>query len=414
MKQDSSPTPIYIFGFTSTLLVLIPVIIPYFESFGLTMKEIYELNAFFGLSIAVCEIPSGYVADLWGRKKSLQLGSLITGVCFSTLSWLNSYWDFVIFEVGLGIGFSLISGTDVSLLYDYFKPNNSPEDLERLEEQRAHAFAHLKFLKMAGESFAALITIVCTLSSLSTVMIAQGICGWCMLISTFWIKESVLSEDSISLTTSSYSVLKPRTHKQNWIQIKRILFQNNSLFKLVFINYICWGLATFFSVWVLQKYWQISKISMVHFGWMWAGLNLFVGVVAKNAFWIQKKLGSTLTIGMIGFFVIAGYMGMGLLESLLGVMFSLCFYVSRGLNMVILHESLNRNIDATFRATLNSILSFTFRFIFLVLGPLFGWIIDVYGVHYALTGMGCIFIFFLFVLLIPLMSIFPSQKKSNI
>ena len=82
MKHTSSPTPIYLFGFTSTFLVLIPVVIPYFESFGLTMKEIYELNAFFGLSIALCEIPSGYVADLWGRKKSLQLGSFDSDVCF--------------------------------------------------------------------------------------------------------------------------------------------------------------------------------------------------------------------------------------------------------------------------------------------------------------------------------------------
>ena len=107
--MTSVQKPIYYFGFTSMLLILIPVIIPYFESFGMTMQEIYELNAIYGLSVAVCEIPSGYLADLWGRTKSLQLGSLIIASFFSMLPWVNSYWSFAMFEFGLGVGFSLIS-----------------------------------------------------------------------------------------------------------------------------------------------------------------------------------------------------------------------------------------------------------------------------------------------------------------
>ena len=126
-----SPLPIYLFGFASMFLILIPVIIPYFESYELSMKEIYELNAFFGLSVALCEIPSGYLADLWGRKRALQLGSCIIGSSFSALYWLDSYWEFVIFEMSLGIGLSLVSGTDIAMLYDLFE--SSPAHLDSSE-----------------------------------------------------------------------------------------------------------------------------------------------------------------------------------------------------------------------------------------------------------------------------------------
>ena len=349
MNTIPSPRPIYYFGFTSTMLIIIPVIIPYFESFGLGMKEVYELNAFFGFSIALCEIPSGYLADLWGRKKSLQIGSFITGASFSMLYWTNSYWDFVLFEIFLGIGFSLISGTDVSLLYDFFKspqPDTQDHDTQvsntqalTLEAQRTQAFAHLKFVKMMGESFAALITIGVSFISLSAVVLMQSLCGWLPFITTFWITESP-HQSSNSNTPDSPK--KPIQHKENWQNIKQIFFQKNKLFRLLFLNYVTWSMATFLSVWVMQKYWQLSDISLVHFGWIWAGLNLVVAVVAKHAFSIQKKLGTTTTFILISILILIGYLGMGLLEGIVGVVMSIAFYVSRGLNMVIVHESLKR------------------------------------------------------------------------
>ncbi len=49
----------YVYGFFSMFLVIIPVIVPWFTSLGLSMKQIFEVQAIFGLSVALFEIPTG-------------------------------------------------------------------------------------------------------------------------------------------------------------------------------------------------------------------------------------------------------------------------------------------------------------------------------------------------------------------
>ena len=53
--------------------ILMPIIVPFFQSRGLNMAQIYQLQAIFAFFVLVCEVPSGYFSDLFGRKISLIL-----------------------------------------------------------------------------------------------------------------------------------------------------------------------------------------------------------------------------------------------------------------------------------------------------------------------------------------------------
>lgn len=46
-------------------LVLMPVIVVFFQSRGLSVQEIMMLQAIFSIVIVVCEVPSGYLSDVW-------------------------------------------------------------------------------------------------------------------------------------------------------------------------------------------------------------------------------------------------------------------------------------------------------------------------------------------------------------
>ena len=109
---------IYMMGFFHSFMVVIPVFVPLLQGYGLSMSQVLQTQALFALTIAVCEVPSGYIADIWGRRNAVIVGSILNAFGFLSLLWADSFMDFVVYEIFLGVGFSLISGADLALLYD--------------------------------------------------------------------------------------------------------------------------------------------------------------------------------------------------------------------------------------------------------------------------------------------------------
>ena len=109
---------IYVMGFFHSFMVVVPVFVPLLQGYGLSMAQVLQTQAIFALTIALFEVPSGYLADIWGRRNSVLLGAAINSVGFFSLLWADTFAEFVVYEVLLGIGFSLLSGADLALLYD--------------------------------------------------------------------------------------------------------------------------------------------------------------------------------------------------------------------------------------------------------------------------------------------------------
>ena len=61
-------------------LVCIPVLVPFWKNLGLTISEIFLLQGIFGAVLIIFDLPAGYVADLFGRKKTMLLGSVISAL----------------------------------------------------------------------------------------------------------------------------------------------------------------------------------------------------------------------------------------------------------------------------------------------------------------------------------------------
>ena len=95
------------------------VLTPFFTEWGgLTLAEMLSLNAWFMAWNFALEIPTGAVADFFGRKWSMVLGAAITaGAC--VVYTIGPRWQvFVVGEVVFALGYALVSGADEALLYD--------------------------------------------------------------------------------------------------------------------------------------------------------------------------------------------------------------------------------------------------------------------------------------------------------
>jgi MFS family permease len=89
---------------------------------GLSNLEAFAANAFFMAGMVVFEVPTGVVADTWGRRLSYLLGTLtlaVTTFLYWAL-WLTTapFWTWAIVSMLLGLGFTFFSGAVEAWLVD--------------------------------------------------------------------------------------------------------------------------------------------------------------------------------------------------------------------------------------------------------------------------------------------------------
>jgi MFS family permease len=95
------------------------VIIPFFREWGrLSFVQIFALQTWFMLMSFLMEVPTGAVADRFGRKVSVALGGFLLAAASALYGSVPHLAVFVAAEALFAIAIALISGADEALAYD--------------------------------------------------------------------------------------------------------------------------------------------------------------------------------------------------------------------------------------------------------------------------------------------------------
>lgn len=380
---------IYLMGFFHSFMVVIPLFVPLLQGYGLSMSQVLQTQALFALTIALCEVPSGYLADIWGRRRALLVGSVLNAVGFLSLIWADTFFDFLMYEVILGVGISLISGTDLAILYD------TEVHLEKSGERKGAG---------ASKSLSRLISIEAG---------ASGIAGICASLLILWSMEWVIWVQAavgfMPLLLGMLLVEPPRViseggHKENARHIVELLLFGKPVVLWTALAISMFGLLAIYAFWIYQKYWEMQGIPLESFGYIWAAFALTVSVSARYAATLEQKFGSRRLLITIACLPIIGLLGMAWGTGWFGVMFGFAIQITRGISLSLFYEALNRRVPGDFRATVNSLVSLGTRGIFIVTGPLLGYALDHQGISKTLLGMAAVFAPLLLLVLLPLLS----------
>lgn len=103
---------------------------------GLSNFQAFAANAFFTVGQVLFEIPTGIVADTWGRKVSYILGTLTLALStfLYLLAWQYQapFWIWAVSSMFLGLGFTFFSGATEAWLVDALEYTGFKGNLESI------------------------------------------------------------------------------------------------------------------------------------------------------------------------------------------------------------------------------------------------------------------------------------------
>jgi len=365
-------TYLYLIKIAKWFMLFMPIVVPFYQSNGLEMRDVFTLQAIYSVAIVVLEIPSGYLADVLGRRKTLIIGTVLGTLGFGIYTFSYGFWGFLMAEMILGFGQSLISGADSAMLYDSLVASGKEKQYIKFEGRM-----------VSVGNFAETIA---------------GILGG--LLAEYALRAPYIGQTFIAFigVPAAFLLVEPERHKQlvkaRFSDILKIvkysLWEHKELKWNIFFSSVI-GASTLTMAWFVQPYFAAVGIPLAMYGVLWGGLNLLVGVSAMYAHKVERRVGQIRTMFFILLIIPLGYVALSQIHVVAGMGILILFYVVRGIATPVLKDYINRLSESNVRATVLSVRNFVIRVIFAIIGPFVGWYTDTFSLHQALFLSGIVF-----------------------
>jgi MFS family permease len=363
---------LYVVKISKWFNLVMPVVVLFYQDNGMGMHEIFILKSIYSLAIVALELPSGWMADVWGRKKTLLLGAVLGSAGFFMYSFSYGFWAFVAAEIVLGAGHSFVSGADSAMLYESLKADKKSDRYIKHEGQITSAGNFAEALAGIAAGFLAAI-------SLRTPFYFQFVVATLAVPAVLTLKEPL-----VQAATVGHSV------KRMFLTIKNTLLKETDLRVSILLS-AATGTATLTFAWLVQPFFKAIGLPVEWFGILWTALNLSVGISSAFAFRLEGKLNRRKEVFFIILILTLGYLLSGMAILYEGLIFIFIFYLVRGVATVVFKNYINQNTPSEIRATILSVRNFIIRISFAIIGPLLGWMTDHISLKMAFLLAGVIY-----------------------
>ena len=315
-----------------------PTLIFYLQNVAkMSLSHVYVMEAVVVGGFVLLEVPSGALADLIGRKKTIFLGALFQVISKILLvvavspiyAWVsNIFWMFSL---------SMRSGADEAFLYDSLKEAGREKEYEKIQ---GRAFSYL-LLAIA----------FCSLSAgfLSEIHLRLPfIVGMPFVIASCFVV--LLFKEAPK--TEKYSVKRQKELlKLSWLFVK-----NHK--KIKWIIAFATLIAVSSKVWFFSynPYFELVDFDLKYYGVMFFFFNIIAWFFSRNAYKLEKKIGEKFSIISMILLIGMPIILMATFVSKVMVSMTLLQNIVRGFKKPFVGGFLNRHIeDSNRRATILSI-----------------------------------------------------------
>lgn len=375
----------YAFSFLKNLQFFGAVAVPFFlYRAELDYLRMFSLEAVFSVSMMLLEVPTGIVADRWGRRSSLMLGSVVIGAGFLLLAASRSFALLVTAEIIAAAGMTLLTGADKALLYECVRDAGKIDQSEKI------------FARYDAAGTAALLVSF----PLGTLFVGSGIVSYTSALAL------VFAFTGITLAVSAFAILpvreqKREQHTDSFIRdgINGFLFIfHHKKMRGFGINYAAISALTFFMFWMYQSLLIENEVAVSLYGFVASAFNAAAMLLLALTGVIKKRLGVHWTLFLSSLLPGLFYIGAGLWPGLLSAFIAIFGVTSlRLFRAPFLNALMNEQIADKNRATVLSGISMLERVLIAMLYPLVGILTDL-SLNMTLVFLGTLTLLFSLVL----------------
>lgn len=369
-KIEGNIWKLYIFQILCGLYFSVPVMVLFWQENGLSLTEIMILQSLFSIFVVLLEVPTGYFADIFGRKKSLIFASFFSFFGFLFYSLGYGFYQFLIAETLLAFALSLISGADSAMLYDTLKDLKKENLYKKIWGNiLSYGFISIAFASVVG-----------------------GFVGKIDLRWTIYLTLPFM----FFLIPFSFLFKEPKRHKlifkKGYIVdifriIKAVVLNNKRLKWLIIYSGVLLGFNGA-GLWLYQPYFQVSGLDVVYFGIIFALFNIVAAISSKYAHRIENIVGQKFSLVSLILITGISYLLMSNFVYLFSFSFIFLHQFVRGFSTPVIEDYINKLTSSEIRATVLSVQNMSRRFFYAAIIPIIGWIADVYSLLQALTILG--------------------------
>ncbi len=358
-NYKSNIIKIYILSFILGIHTVRAVYYPYMTIWGgLSFFQMMLLQSYFTAMIVILEIPSGAIADFFGRKTALVLSALSIALAAYTYSIIPNFYIFMLAETFWALGISLMSGTNQAFLYASLKSYGAEENLSM-------TFGRIQTLNLIALTISAPIgSIIAEFISLQFTMICLAFIYTTAFIFSFTLKEPKLLGDNGHPRENYFAIIK-----SGFKELK-----NNKILRTLALDWIPINVLIMFLFWTYQVYFEAIYIPILFFGFILIFMNMtnaiFMNVIPKLLKHSKNKKKFLTIINLINGFAylllgVTTFIPVGLAIILTIVAFGYTRYL-------IFMNGINNQIESENRATILSTINMFSSFLRAILYPLIG------------------------------------------
>ncbi|WBW97513.1 MFS transporter [Oceanirhabdus sp. W0125-5] len=383
----------YFYTFFSCLDLTRGLWMIYLATKGVSLVQLGILESIFHITSFFMEIPTGMIADIFGRKTSVLMSRVISFISLIILFIGNDYYVFMISFILSALSYNLESGAGEALIYD---------SLKEVGEEKG-------FIRVSSK-----IELVRNLSSIAAFIIG-GILALMNYNMVFYISFFFIIMAFLSAMSMKEVMINKKTQLKNPLRIfahqittsvKAVRGNNKIVFFMLFSEIVgCINTTMFF---YLQNYWKGKGLNELKIGLIFSigclSCSIFSGIIDKIEDRLKER-GILLYVPILLFISIGG---------IAFTKYSYVFYIIMGLCemviWVVVGNYINMLIPSENRATILSFRSMIFSFFMIALFPVVGKLGDVIGLANTFR-----FIFYVMLILVCINTIVVIKiMKKNI